>query len=768
MSTNQVINPYEYFMDFNQGRPIFNGQIFVGLVGTDPEVQENQKDVTFSDACDCPEEAVIMQPIRTSSGGVPIYNGSPIRLFVEGAYSLKVNDRNGVQVYYSPDVTKGGPLTDSTGVTTVDTIALLRVFEPDTDGQQISLLGHTLPGVGGGELYYDASDTTSLDNNGTIIVTTGGKRWKRTDIGKVFGSWFGMDLTGSTDDSLLMQSAVDTGLPVYLEVGSYQFANITPPNENDKLLIFGDSSNKTIVSGPFGFSGYIFNTTSGYDIRGLTILGGTVDGQYAIGADATGQTGGSTYLFDVRMFNFEQCVRFGSEYEHPLGLEYDRVYCQNFTVAGINLGGTSGGAASGESAWSLPNVIVTNPDTAPVEYAETTQNNVPSTSQDTISWFGDSPEFGYLVLRSLDNSTNWQICPNWVSSNYTAESFIADKEAGETWFYKVIRMTIGINVRRGKVVNFGAAQTEYTGIGIRLDEIQAFNINSSYYEIRQATQFRGGFAGVFAAASIGQIGSGWGEYLGYNVFVYGNADVSVSSIRSSNGIIAVIGNTGATTQSVTYENITQGNTPKLYSSPKNDAYDFNYDGTQYTTDKNVRKISHVTESRIEVQRRGITKGAFIASSSGSTLEVNSLDLRLNSKNMTPVVSNDIGLTLLTDSIATDFLEIATIGSSGSASVRLLYKIRAIDESLVSRQSESGWLDVDILNTESDTPTGSVQGSSMNQIINAGTLSTLFSVSSNANLLTVSCNANSSLTLGSIRLEITPISVIGNIDSITQL
>jgi len=179
MSTNQVINPYEYFMDFNQGRPIFNGQIFVGLVGTDPEVQENQKDVTFSDACDCPEETVIMQPIRTSSGGVPIYNGSPIRLFVEGAYSLKVNDRNGVQVYYSPDVTKGIPVSQSETSISVSNVTTLRLLSPTVAGQQYCLLGHTVPGIGGGSLFYDESDTTSADNNITIFVTSTGERLKR-------------------------------------------------------------------------------------------------------------------------------------------------------------------------------------------------------------------------------------------------------------------------------------------------------------------------------------------------------------------------------------------------------------------------------------------------------------------------------------------------------------------------------------------------------------------------------------------------------------
>lgn len=68
-------------------------------------------------------------------------------------------------------------LTEGAGE--VATIADLRGIEPAQDGQQISLLGHTLAGIGAGEFYYDASDTTSADNNGTIVVTAGLKRWKR-------------------------------------------------------------------------------------------------------------------------------------------------------------------------------------------------------------------------------------------------------------------------------------------------------------------------------------------------------------------------------------------------------------------------------------------------------------------------------------------------------------------------------------------------------------------------------------------------------------
>ena len=99
-------------------------------------------------------------------------------------------------------------LTEGSGE--VATIADLRNIEPAQDGQQISLLGHTLPGIGGGELYFDESDTTSADNNGTIIVTTGGKRWKRP-IRPTTVSEFGGIVDGVADDRQALIGALSSG-----------------------------------------------------------------------------------------------------------------------------------------------------------------------------------------------------------------------------------------------------------------------------------------------------------------------------------------------------------------------------------------------------------------------------------------------------------------------------------------------------------------------------------------------------------------------------
>lgn len=103
--TNEVRNPYSYFGDPTQGRPLFNGSIFVGEPDTDPEITANRKQVSAfqEDGSTVP----ISQPIKTNAGGYATLNGSPVQLVVDGEYSIKVLNNKGSQVFYAPDLVDG-------------------------------------------------------------------------------------------------------------------------------------------------------------------------------------------------------------------------------------------------------------------------------------------------------------------------------------------------------------------------------------------------------------------------------------------------------------------------------------------------------------------------------------------------------------------------------------------------------------------------------------------------------------------------------------
>ena len=123
MSTLVTLGP-QYFPLASVGTPAGAGTLYLGDVDTDPEIVDNQKTVeALTEGGDLIE---ISQPIGLSAGGIPLYLGSPVSLYVTGDYSLKVLDINGAQVYYVPntpgvilaeDVEIGGDLDVDGGLT---------------------------------------------------------------------------------------------------------------------------------------------------------------------------------------------------------------------------------------------------------------------------------------------------------------------------------------------------------------------------------------------------------------------------------------------------------------------------------------------------------------------------------------------------------------------------------------------------------------------------------------------------------------------------
>lgn len=237
--TNTIIEmPIPYIGDFNKGRPLFNAQIFVGEPDLDPEIVANQKQIVGIQ--EDGTEVNLSQPVLTGSGGYPTFNGSPIRLATEGAYSLKILDKDDNQEYFFDNVFDGAPITfDDQPVLSVETVTDLRAFEPDFDLQVIYLVGHTTSGIGGGSFYTDANDVASADNNGTVIVTAGGARWKRQLSDSIDFTMF-----GCLDDAIST-----TNLQAALDVCSTDGLSIRDYTSNTYQFIEGATSGFGLVIG---------------------------------------------------------------------------------------------------------------------------------------------------------------------------------------------------------------------------------------------------------------------------------------------------------------------------------------------------------------------------------------------------------------------------------------------------------------------------------------------------------------------------------------
>ena len=102
--------PVGYFPDPDKGSPLWNAKIWVGEPDLNPaDIPTNQKQVTGRQESGA--EIPLLQPIRTNSGGVPVdANGDVVVLLVDGAYSMRVDDRQDNDKYYFANVLEGAPV----------------------------------------------------------------------------------------------------------------------------------------------------------------------------------------------------------------------------------------------------------------------------------------------------------------------------------------------------------------------------------------------------------------------------------------------------------------------------------------------------------------------------------------------------------------------------------------------------------------------------------------------------------------------------------
>jgi len=98
MTALSVQPPYPIITDID-GQPLEGGYIWIGQANLDPQTNPItvywDKNLTIA----------ATQPIRTT-GGYPVNSGTPARLYVNSAYSIRVMNKNGSVIYNAPSVTE--------------------------------------------------------------------------------------------------------------------------------------------------------------------------------------------------------------------------------------------------------------------------------------------------------------------------------------------------------------------------------------------------------------------------------------------------------------------------------------------------------------------------------------------------------------------------------------------------------------------------------------------------------------------------------------
>lgn len=97
MTAISVSAPFPILTDID-GSPLDAGYVYIGQANLDPVAFP--KSVYWDASLITPAA----QPIRTT-GGYPVRNGSPARIYTDGDYSIRINNKNGTLVYSSPAAT---------------------------------------------------------------------------------------------------------------------------------------------------------------------------------------------------------------------------------------------------------------------------------------------------------------------------------------------------------------------------------------------------------------------------------------------------------------------------------------------------------------------------------------------------------------------------------------------------------------------------------------------------------------------------------------
>lgn len=127
---------------------------------------------------------------------------------------------------------------------------------------------------GGGTFYYDASDSTSIDNTGTVFVTQRGARFKRVYDGDINVLWFGAKGNGLANNAAAFQLALNNAQNGIYIPKCDSFYNI-----NDTVIVpFGISMSgpgKVERTMPLSKNTWLFKLKGNNRIENLNYDGGS-------------------------------------------------------------------------------------------------------------------------------------------------------------------------------------------------------------------------------------------------------------------------------------------------------------------------------------------------------------------------------------------------------------------------------------------------------------------------------------------------------------
>lgn len=197
MALSRFVLPYQTVID-PSGEPLPGALLFFYYSGTDIPLD------TYND------------PLQTAPNTNPVVAnaaGMFPSIFMQSVnYKVVLTDETGDQIWTADPVNGagGGGGSGDTFPTTAAMLLALGQSQVLADGAIFTTAGRdTETDRGGATFYYNASDTTTLDNGGTVRVDEAGHRFYILWTAAVKAAWFGAKGDGLTDDTAAIQAAHD-------------------------------------------------------------------------------------------------------------------------------------------------------------------------------------------------------------------------------------------------------------------------------------------------------------------------------------------------------------------------------------------------------------------------------------------------------------------------------------------------------------------------------------------------------------------------------
>jgi hypothetical protein len=461
--------PILYIPDPVKGRPLFNGQIYVGQPDLDPTVVINQKQLNVIQ-----ENGTVVpvaQPFVLSAGGVPVYNDKPVRLDVDGNYSIKILSKLGAQVYYIENVFEGQPVTELDLINDLSityNFATVEGYKDFATAFPISKKVYLADRDAG---FTVIAGTLAATGNKIIASTLLSQSITLTTNTEVSTIAFGLVGDDIVDDTTALNEMLDdASTNAYKIISStgktYKYTGTAKRQIANRVrLDFGNSIIKFTASS----DGHILLFNSGLTADNLIIDG---DNNYFCTSGGREYapiwcTGDTSEFNNVRLQNYlglEERAQYGIQVDFGFNTIWNNCSADNI-LGTTNTAGTTGfcGAVFVTNDGALPTVIPTEPTEH--TFTDCTYTNIRTTPNGAAVLFPDSDAirlfiYDYATLTAaqqevielsrltIQQSTFYNVLKSgakipYVDFTVRDSTFTVDNLSGHTSVFSAFRQQVG-------------------------------------------------------------------------------------------------------------------------------------------------------------------------------------------------------------------------------------------------------------------------------------------------------------------------------------